>query len=44
MPQIIEDPILEDGTRHLAVEFVDKLAEAWERAPGMMRRLPRYVG
>ncbi|XP_006650446.2 importin-5-like [Oryza brachyantha] len=44
MLQIAEAPGLEDGTRHLAVEFVVTLAEARERAPGMMRRLPRYVG
>uniref|UniRef100_F6I572 Uncharacterized protein n=1 Tax=Vitis vinifera TaxID=29760 RepID=F6I572_VITVI len=30
---------LEEGTRHLAVEFVIALAEARERAPGMMRKL-----
>jgi hypothetical protein len=44
MLHIAEAPGLEDGTRHLAVEFVVTLAEARERAPGMMRRLPRYVG
>ncbi|XP_066369542.1 uncharacterized protein [Miscanthus floridulus] len=44
MLQIAEAPGLEDGTRHLAVEFVVTLAEARARAPGMMRRLPRYVG
>ncbi|RLN15504.1 HEAT repeat, putative [Panicum miliaceum] len=44
MLQIAEAPGLEDGTRHLAVEFVVTLAEARERAPGMMRKLPRYVG
>ncbi|KAF0913161.1 hypothetical protein E2562_020287 [Oryza meyeriana var. granulata] len=44
MLQIAEAPGLEDGTRHLAVEFVVTLAEVRERAPGMMRRLPRYVG
>ncbi|KAM3384743.1 hypothetical protein ACQJBY_009012 [Aegilops geniculata] len=44
MLQIAEAPQLEDGTRHLAVEFVITLAEARERAPGMMRRLPQFVG
>jgi importin-5 len=44
MLQIAEAPGLEDGTRHLAVEFVVTLAEARDRAPGMMRKLPRYVG
>ncbi|VAH44485.1 unnamed protein product [Triticum turgidum subsp. durum] len=44
MLQIAEAAQLEDGTRHLAVEFVITLAEARERAPGMMRRLPQFVG
>nr|CAD1840413.1 unnamed protein product [Ananas comosus var. bracteatus] len=35
---------LEEGTRHLAVEFVVTLAEARERAPGMMRKFPQFVG
>ncbi|XP_039139952.1 importin-5-like [Dioscorea cayenensis subsp. rotundata] len=43
MLQIAEAPQLEEGTRHLAVEFVITLAEARERAPGMMRRLPQFV-
>lgn len=34
---------LEDGTKHLAIEFVITLAEARERAPGMMRKLPQFV-
>ncbi|KAL1823075.1 hypothetical protein ACET3Z_009853 [Daucus carota] len=34
---------LEEGTRHLAVEFVITLAEARERAPGMMRKLPQFI-
>ncbi|KAI4971339.1 hypothetical protein ZWY2020_002253 [Hordeum vulgare] len=33
--QVPEAAHLEDGTRHLAVEFVITLAEARERAPGM---------
>lgn len=44
MLQIAEADGLEEGTRHLAVEFVVTLAEARERAPGMMRRLPQFVG
>ncbi|KAM0885113.1 hypothetical protein ACQ4PT_030536 [Festuca glaucescens] len=44
MLQIAEATQLEDGTRHMAVEFVITLAEARERAPGMMRRLPQFVG
>ncbi|XP_072990943.1 uncharacterized protein [Typha latifolia] len=44
MLQISEADGLEEGTRHLAVEFVITLAEARERAPGMMRRLPQFVG
>jgi importin-5 len=39
MLQVAEAAQLEDGTRHLAVEFVITLAEARERAPGLMRRL-----
>ncbi|KAJ6694603.1 hypothetical protein OIU74_013848 [Salix koriyanagi] len=37
MLQIAEAESLEEGTRHLAIEFVITLAEARERAPGMMR-------
>ncbi|XP_020574529.1 importin-5 [Phalaenopsis equestris] len=44
MLQIAEADRLEEGTRHLAVEFVITLAEARERAPGMMRRLPQFIG
>nr|XP_029123663.1 importin-5 isoform X2 [Elaeis guineensis] len=44
MLQIAEADQLEEGTRHLAVEFVITLAEARERAPGMMRRLPQFIG
>ncbi|KAJ0982706.1 hypothetical protein J5N97_010961 [Dioscorea zingiberensis] len=44
MLQIAEADQLEEGTRHLAVEFVITLAEARERAPGMIRRLPQFVG
>ncbi|KAL5101545.1 hypothetical protein RYX36_005872, partial [Vicia faba] len=43
MLQISEAESLEEGTRHLAIEFVVTLAEARERAPGMMRKLPQFV-
>ncbi|CAM8887011.1 unnamed protein product [Rhodiola kirilowii] len=43
MFQIAEATSLEEGTRHLAVEFVITLAEARERAPGMMRKLPQFI-
>ncbi|RWV86522.1 hypothetical protein GW17_00051580 [Ensete ventricosum] len=43
MLQISEADGLEEGTRHLAIEFVITLAEARERAPGMMRKLPQFV-
>ncbi|CAO2831880.1 unnamed protein product [Amaranthus hypochondriacus] len=43
MLQIAEEESLEEGTRHLAIEFVITLAEARERAPGMMRKLPQFI-
>lgn len=43
MLHIAEAETLEEGTRHLAVEFVITLAEARERAPGMMRKLPQFI-
>lgn len=43
MLQIAEAESLEEGTRHLAIEFVITLAEARERAPGMMRKFPQFV-
>ncbi|XP_057437723.1 uncharacterized protein LOC130729888 [Lotus japonicus] len=43
MLQVAEAPSLEEGTRHLAIEFVVTLAEARERAPGMMRKLPQFI-
>ncbi|KAJ9695633.1 hypothetical protein PVL29_010892 [Vitis rotundifolia] len=43
MLQIAEAELLEEGTRHLAVEFVITLAEARERAPGMIRKLPQFI-
>ncbi|CAL9075260.1 unnamed protein product, partial [Musa acuminata var. zebrina] len=42
MLQIAEADGLEEGTRHLAIEFVITLAGE-ERAPGMMRKLPQFV-
>ncbi|GJP49341.1 hypothetical protein CLOM_g8564 [Closterium sp. NIES-68] len=44
MLQIAESTQLEDATRHLAIEFLITLAEARERAPGMMRKVPHLVG
>ncbi|KAK4780071.1 hypothetical protein SAY87_016177 [Trapa incisa] len=43
MLQIAEAESLEEATRHLAIEFVITLAEARERAPGMMRKLPQFI-
>ncbi|KAJ6379913.1 hypothetical protein OIU76_016549 [Salix suchowensis] len=43
MLQIAEAGSLEEGTRHLAIEFVITLSEARDRAPGMMRKLPQFV-
>ncbi|KAD7478233.1 hypothetical protein R6Q59_007682 [Mikania micrantha] len=43
MLQIAEAETLEEGTKHLALEFVITLAEAREKAPGMMRKLPQFI-
>lgn len=43
MLQVAEAEGLEEGTRHLAIEFVVSLAEARERAPGMIRKLPEFI-
>ncbi|KAK4791299.1 hypothetical protein SAY86_031712 [Trapa natans] len=43
MLQIAEAESLEEATRHLAIEFVITIAEARERAPGMMRKLPQFI-
>ncbi|CAN8300728.1 unnamed protein product [Cochlearia groenlandica] len=43
MLQIAEADSLEESTRHLAVEFLVTLAEARERAPGMVRKLPQFI-
>ncbi|XP_065869599.1 uncharacterized protein [Euphorbia lathyris] len=40
---LIELADLEEGTKHLATEFVITLAEARERAPGMMKKFPQFV-
>ena len=42
--QVAEAEGLEDSTRQLAAEFVVTLCEAREKAPGMMRKLPDFVG
>ncbi|QHO38440.1 Importin [Arachis hypogaea] len=43
MLQIAEAESLEEGTRHLVIEFVITLTEARERAPGMMRKLSQFI-
>ncbi|XP_052196429.1 uncharacterized protein LOC127803875 [Diospyros lotus] len=43
MLQIAESEVLQEGTRHLAIEFVVTLTEARERAPGMMRKFPQFI-
>ena len=43
MLQISKAKSVEENTRHLAIEFVITLAEARERAPGMMRKLPQFI-
>ena len=43
MMTVAEHDDLEDGTRHLATEFLVTLTEARDRAPGMMRKLPNFV-
>ncbi len=42
--QIVEAPALEDATRQLAAELLVTLCEAREKAPGMMRKLPQFIG
>ena len=42
--QIAEASSLEDSTRQLAAEFLVTLCEAREKAPGMMRKLPHFIG
>ncbi|KAL0911444.1 hypothetical protein M5K25_019586 [Dendrobium thyrsiflorum] len=44
MLQIAEADSLDESTRHLAIEFMITLAEARDRAPGMMRKLPQFIG
>ncbi|XP_075499694.1 uncharacterized protein LOC142538217 [Primulina tabacum] len=43
MLQVAEANSLEEGTRHLAIEFVITLAEARDRAPGLMRKMPQFI-
>ncbi len=42
--QVVEAPGLEDATRQLAAEMLVTLCEAREKAPGMMRKLPQFIG
>jgi hypothetical protein len=42
--QVVEAPALEDATRQLAAEMLVTLCEAREKAPGMMRKLPQFIG
>ena len=44
MLQVADAAALEPATRQLAAEFVLTLCEAREKAPGMMRKLPAFVG
>ena len=41
---VTEAASLEASTRQLAAEFLVTLAEAREKAPGMMRKLPQFMG
>jgi hypothetical protein len=43
MVQVAEAENLEDATRISAVEFLLTLAEAREKAPGMLRKAPQFV-
>ncbi|KAM3327618.1 hypothetical protein P3S68_033667 [Capsicum galapagoense] len=42
--EIVEAECLEEDTRHMAVEFLITLVEAKEKAPGMMKKLPLFIG
>ena len=44
MLQIDDAESLDEGIHHLALEFLITLSEARERAPGMMRKLPQFIG
>ena len=44
MLQIAAEQNFEEGVRHLAVEFIVTLCEQREKAPGMMRKIPQYIG
>ncbi len=41
---VAEAATLDSATRQLAAEFAVTLCEARDKAPGMMRKLPAYVG
>eukprot|EP00899_Mesostigma_viride_P014218 jgi/Mesvir1/22798/Mv14182-RA.3 len=43
MLSIAETESLEDGTRHLAVECLVTFAEARDKAPGMMKKVPHFA-
>ncbi|CAI9285010.1 unnamed protein product [Lactuca saligna] len=43
MLQIAEANTLEEGTRHLAIEFMITLSDAKETAPSVMRKLSRFI-
>ncbi|XP_057529235.1 uncharacterized protein LOC130807875 isoform X3 [Amaranthus tricolor] len=43
MLQMARAEQLDEGTRHLAIEFVITIAEASDQAPGMMKKLLEYV-
>lgn len=42
--QVAEASALDDATRQLAAELLITLCEAREKAPGMMRKLPQFIG
>ena len=44
MLQVAEAGSLDSATRQLAAEFAVTLCEARDKAPGMMRKLPAYIG
>ncbi|GJZ37307.1 importin-5 [Tanacetum coccineum] len=43
MLQVAKAESLEEGTRHLEIEFLIKLSESRERAPGMMRKSGTFI-
>ena len=44
MLTIAAEEKFEEGVRHLAIEFIVTLCEQREKAPGMMRKIPQYIG